>query len=410
MDQLSVGIDVGSGKNDAYIMNPDKSKNRYFTYENTPDGCEKLIKHVLDAVNKTQVKRVVIGMEATSIYADGMAYLLATDPRFNELDCAVHVMNPKLVKAYKATLPETHKTDKDDAYAIAHKVSSGGLGRPVRVSNEDLKYQSLRTLTRQRFQVVQDMVKEKQRYANIVFQKCSGFVQDDNIDINSATILTLLDEFETSDDLAYASHDRLVEIIKKAGHGRVQDPDAYAERVQKAAKKSYKVPKEKVGSTNAALHAIVTSIKAFEKEISVLDDHIEKELAAFNVVLNSIPGIGPVYCAGIMAEIGDINNFKAEDSVAKYAGLAWLRNESSKYKSDDTKLFITGNRYLRYYLIEAANSVRRHVPEYGRFYDLKYKEVKRHQHKRAIVLTARKLVRLVFRLLKDNCLYVARDA
>ena len=58
-----------------------------------------------------------------------------------------------------------------------------------------------------------------------------------------------------------------------------------------------------------------------------------------------------------------------------------------------------------YYLLEAANSVRRCDSEFRRYYDLKYKEVNRHQHKRALALTARKLVRLVFRLLKDNRLY-----
>ena len=39
------------------------------------------------------------------------------------------------------------------------------------------------------------------------------------------------------------------------------------------------------------------------------------------------------------------------------------------------------------------------------YYDLKYHEVNKGQHKRALALTARKLVRLVFRLLKDNRLY-----
>ena len=38
-------------------------------------------------------------------------------------------------------------------------------------------------------------------------------------------------------------------------------------------------------------------------------------------------------------------------------------------------------------------------------YHLKYKEVNRCQHKRALALTVRKFVRLVFRLLKDNRLY-----
>ena len=48
------------------------------------------------------------------------------------------------------------------------------------------------------------------------------------------------------------------------------------------------------------------------------------------------------------------------------------------------------------------------IPEYGNFYDLKCKEVNHNKHKRAITLTARKLVRLVFRLLKGNCLYKDR--
>lgn len=40
-----------------------------------------------------------------------------------------------------------------------------------------------------------------------------------------------------------------------------------------------------------------------------------------------------------------------------------------------------------------------------RYDDLKYHEVNKGQHKRTLALTARKLVRLVFRLLKDNRLY-----
>lgn len=72
----------------------------------------------------------------------------------------------------------------------------------------------------------------------------------------------------------------------------------------------------------------------------------------------------------------------------------------------DTHLIKSGNRYLRYYLQEAANSVRRCDSEFRRYYDLKFHEVNQFQHKRALALTARKLVRLVFRLLKDNRLYI----
>ena len=64
-----------------------------------------------------------------------------------------------------------------------------------------------------------------------------------------------------------------------------------------------------------------------------------------------------------------------------------------------------GNRFLRYYLVEAANSVKRYLPEYAQFYHKKFQEVPKHQHKRALVLTARKLVRLVDVLLRNHQLY-----
>ena len=66
----------------------------------------------------------------------------------------------------------------------------------------------------------------------------------------------------------------------------------------------------------------------------------------------------------------------------------------------------SGNPYLRYYLIEGANSVRMHSAEYGRYYRTKYDESTKHKHKRALVLTARKLVRLVDAMLQRNQLYM----
>jgi len=60
----------------------------------------------------------------------------------------------------------------------------------------------------------------------------------------------------------------------------------------------------------------------------------------------------------------------------------------------------------RYYLIEATGSVVRQLPEYNAFYQKKFDEVKTHQHKRALALTSRKFIRLVFGLLAKNQLFV----
>lgn len=72
-------------------------------------------------------------------------------------------------------------------------------------------------------------------------------------------------------------------------------------------------------------------------------------------ILQSIPGIGPVFTAGIIAEIDQIERFEDETKIAKYADLYWRKHQSGRFTADDTFLSHNGNQYLRYYLVEAAN-------------------------------------------------------
>jgi hypothetical protein len=60
---------------------------------------------------------------------------------------------------------------------------------------------------------------------------------------------------------------------------------------------------------------------------------------------------------------------------------------------------------LRYYLVEAANSLRLHNDDYAAYYRRKYDEVPKHRHKRALVLTARRFIRLAFALLSKGQIY-----
>ncbi|MFR7970975.1 MAG: transposase [Lacrimispora saccharolytica] len=41
------------------------------------------------------------------------------------------------------------------------------------------------------------------------------------------------------------------------------------------------------------------------------------------IILQSIPGIGPVWASGILSEIGDITAFHSSDALAKYAYFYW---------------------------------------------------------------------------------------
>ena len=80
-------------------------------------------------------------------------------------------------------------------------------------------------------------------------------------------------------------------------------------------------------------------------------------------------------------------------------------SQSGNFESETTRMTITGNKYLRYYLIEAVSSLKNHSKDFKDFYTRKYNEVSRGAHKRALALSARKLVRLIFGLLHHNQLY-----
>ena len=88
---------------------------------------------------------------------------------------------------------------------------------------DDYRYKALQTLTRARFDVIQNLTREKQRFANYLFLKCSGMAQDKDIQNTSATTIALMEHFETVDDLANADLEELTAFITETGRGKFAD-------------------------------------------------------------------------------------------------------------------------------------------------------------------------------------------
>lgn len=404
MSPLYVGIDVSSKNNVTYLMKPDGSKHSSFSVQNNAGGAKILSEKIVSAMNSLALTDVVIGMEATSIYGDHLVHSLREDGSLGAFQRKIHVLNPKQVRKFKEAYSDLPKNDFVDAFIIADHLRFGRIASEVYM--DDYRYEALKTLTRARFYAVQNLAREKQRFANYLFQKYSELAQNPDFKNTSATMLNLVSDYESVDDLANVPLEELTAYIEKSGRGRFSDPAAVARAIQSAARGSYRLPKTINDSVNQVMSASIATMRAMETQIKTLEKAIEQQFEIIPNTLTSIPGIGPVYSAGIIAEIGDINRFESQASVAKYAGLVWTQHQSGDFEAERTHMIKSGNRFLRYYLLEAANSVRRCDPEFRRYYDLKFKEVNVGQHKRALALTARKLVRLVFRLLKDSRLYI----
>ena len=404
MNQLFVGIDVASRINAAYLMLPDGSKHSSFELPHNISCSQLLSNRIVAALEKLQLDSVVIGIEATSVYGDHLVYFLYENGALGKFNRKIHVLNPKTVKKFKDVHPDLPKTDPVDAFVIADNLRFGRITAAVCL--DDYRYQALRNLTRARFFAVQSLTKEKQRFMNYLFLKCSGLAQEKIFSDNfGVAALSLFESFESPEQLANMDLNQLAAFISEKGKNRSPNPEEIAAAVQAAARGSYRLPKTVNDSVNQVLSISVSSIRAIQSQIKALDKEIEKQIQIIPNTLTSIRGIGPVFSAGIIAEIADIHRFKGHPSLAKYAGLAWSRHQSGSFEGQHTRLIRSGNRFLKYYLCEAAFSLVRCDTEFRRFYDLKYKEVNKYQHKRALALTARKLVRLVFRLLKDNRLY-----
>ena len=404
MDKFYVGVDVGSRSNAVYMMKPDGTKHSCFEIPNSLNGSKTLSKRIVSAMDSLSLSTVLIGLEATGVYGDPLVYFLREDGHLSPYDKKIHVLNPKQVNNFKRFYPDLPKNDPVDAFVVADALRFGRINKEV--YEGDYRHQSLQKLTRARFFAVQNRTKEKQRFLNYIFLKHSSFAQEKVFsDTFSATALAVYQSFDSVDELAYMDLAELTTFIQKSGKNRFPNPEEVARAIQAAARGSYRLPKTVNDSVNQVLAISISSLRALDNQIKALDAAIADQIALIPNTLTSIKGIGPVCSAGIIAEIGDINRFPKHAALAKYAGLVWKENKSGTFEAQNTRLIKSGNRYLKYYLCEAAFALVRCEPEFKRFYDLKYKEVNKFQHKRALALTARKFVRLVFRLLKDNRLY-----
>ena len=400
---LFVGIDVGKTNNTVRLMDGGGETLSLFSVPNNADGTAKLQEKLRHKLLYTDYSKVTIGMESTSVYADHLATYLHNDEFLRKWECKVYIINAKLIKNFKKSYPELPKDDNIDTLIIADFLRFGRLLKSVR---HDEKYLALRNLTRARFQAAQNLSREKTRFLETLFQKFSSLDSSKIFsDTFGATALAVACDFLTVDEIIYTPVDELADFVNRKGKGQFADPEAVAAALQAAARSSYRISKTVNDSLNQLLAIRLVGIRSIEGQIKSLDKAIESYMAAFQNVLISVPGIGPVYSAGLIAEIGDIRRFGGHAPLAKYAGLAWSKHQSGSYEAANTKLIASGNKYLKYYLLEATNKVRLHDTEFARFYRIKFREVPKHQHKRALALTARKLVRLVFSLLTTNRLY-----
>ena len=411
---LFVGIDVSLKSNQVCALNFNQDKLFNLSFDNTPTGSDKLIESINSLVNEHHFNKIIFAMECTGVYYVHIATFLSTNPILNNLNSIVYTVNAKSIDKYKESYIEMEKTDPGDAFIIADFIR---VGRTNSLSPfKGSQFLALQRLTRQRKHLADQISKEKCYVSANIFLKFSGLENTDNKPFSSKfgkSSTAILTEFLSTEDIINKPINELVDFISSKGKNRFKNPEDNANILVKAARDSYRLDKVSYEAVGSAIASSLTVINCLQDEIKNVDKSIAKVINGLDnnayQILQSIPGIGPVFAAGIIAEIVDINLFKTHNQLAKYAGFYWPRHQSGEFEHSDKPMAKSANMYLKYYISEATSMMIMNNSTMKNYYQNKYSEVKSHQHKRALALSSRKLIRLIFGLLCKNQLYVPSE-
>lgn len=424
-----LGIDLSADHLDLYLVGPDGqplAPARRFPH-NWPGSCAAL-QYVLQACATRPAEQLAIGAEATGLLWWHLFHHWAADPELAELHPVFYLLNPAQVHGFRQVMPPHDKTDRLDPQLIARY-----LGVPEVLPapwSSHLETWPLRFLTRFRCRLAHVLASLKSYAYTWIYLKASSYLELKPFgDTFGKTSLELLRRYPTLDSLATMPVEELAAQIDALGKHRFADPLDNARKLQEVARTSYPLDPAVAEAVHFILGQTLDIIRFLDQHLAtantVIAHQVEDDADVHN--LDSLGGIGPVYAAGLAVEIRPTSRFlaglkfdprrggyrprtleDAQASVAKLAGLWWPRSDSGHFQAQDRHLSKAGNPYLRYYLIEAADHVRRHVPEYGDYYQRKFAQATKHHHHRALVLTARKLARLVFVLLHKHETYQPR--
>lgn len=172
--------------------------------------------------------------------------------------------------------------------------------------------------------------------------------------------------------------------------------------------------KQRMNAHNLKEQATGTTLhNSFEPVTDVLREEIKKIERVMSMyeqekqaLLMSIPGIGPVSAAALVAFVGDINRFSTPKKLTAYIGLDSRVFESGTSVRGKGYISKRGNSYLRCILFNAAFIARQHNPQLRAYYEKKLSEGK--HYFTSMCAVERKLIHLIYAVWKRGTPYEKR--
>lgn len=384
---IYIGIDVAKAKHDCCIIDSDGVIiNDSLRISNSREGFELLYSSILSVLPNKDISNVKIGLESTGHYSTNLQnYLYAKGFR-------LAILNPLATNLFRKaqTLRKT-KTDKTDALVIAKMLFSDDTKSYSPVSYQ---IQELKSLTRHRYRLIGYRSKLKisiNRLIDIIFPELPKVVWS----IHQSSCYSLLSELPSTKDISTCHLTKLTNILSKTSRGKYGKEKAI--ELKELAINS-------IGTSTRALsfelQQTIRLIQSIQAEIDALELQIKEVLIEINSPLISIPGISYTLAAIILSEIGDIERFTSPCKLLAFAGLDPSTYQSGKYNASHTPMVKRGSAYLRWAILTAARTVSMRDSTFSAYLTKKQSEGKHYFV--AMSHVAKKLIRVIFNLLKNN--------
>lgn len=385
--QLHVAIDVGSQQHRVAIGWDGGEPVEEFDCAHTPDGLNDFFARIRKHEDAHHAE-VCVAMEGYGGYARPLdSQILAQGWRLYAIN------NLKFVR-FKEIFPAPAKTDAIDARRMLQLMQLRGrvpMASAVlqEVAPVDTLHQQLKALTRRRKQLVTERMKISQRMQAELQGAAPGLLaitgQADNLwFLNFLTCRTDLHKLKTI---------RRDTLLKLEGIGI-----GYAARIAEWQKTAFFAPS--IDWAGPMIHADAMRMLSLREAIAQLEVQIANLTAQSEIAqrLLTMPGMGSVCASELAGEIGNIERFRDEASLAVYLGVAPLDRSSGKRIG--AKLPRQINPRARDALVIAMVHHMQAVPASRAFYDRKRVEGKTHMQ--ALRALARHMVRIIFRMLANN--------
>ena len=315
-----------------------------------------------------------VAMESTGIYWQPVYAVLE-----HALDAEMQLL---VVNARHMKQVPGRKTDMRDAEWIATLLRAGLL-RGSFVPEQNIR--DLRQFTRYRKAVVRDITSQKNRIEKLL--QASGFRLSSFLaDIFGVSGINIMQVLVDVGSISEQSLDRCLQ-----GRARLKSSEILSNL-----NGTLSLPQRQL------LEMQLAHLRDLQENLQEVEAQIRNSFINFEGsidLLDSIPGIDNTAAYAILAEIGqNMSAFPTAQHICSWAGLAPGSHKSAKKQKKQPVMH--GNNYLKTMLCEVAWAIARQRNQYLSNWYWRLKQ--RTDAKRGIVALARKLLVIIYTMLKTN--------